>query len=73
MSMSATPDQVKKFIEMVAPYAQNEYRKGRKILLSVCIAQACCESAYRTTEKMKNATTARHMRKSMISSEPMTR
>lgn len=53
--MSATPDQVKKFIEMVAPYAQNEYRKGKKILPSVCIAQACCESSYGTTEKMKNA------------------
>ena len=53
--MSATPDQVKKFIEMVAPYAQNEYRKGEKILPSVCIAQACCESSYGTTEKMKNA------------------
>ena len=53
--MSATPDQVKKFIEMVAPYAQNEYRKGKKILPSVCIAQACYESSYGTTKKMKNA------------------
>ena len=53
--MSVTPEQKRKFIEMVAPFAQNEYRKGRKILPSVCIAQACCESAYGTTEKMKNA------------------
>ena len=53
--MSVTPEQKRKFIEMVAPFAQNEYRKGRKILPSVCIAQACCESAYGTTKKMKNA------------------
>ena len=53
--MSVTPEQKRKFIEMVVPFAQNEYRKGRKILPSVCIAQACCESAYGTTEKMKNA------------------
>ena len=53
--MSATPEQKKKFIEMVAPFAQNEYKKGKKILPSVCIAQACCESAYGTTKKMKNA------------------
>ena len=53
--MSVTPEQKRKFIEMVAPFAQNEYKKGKKIFPSVCIAQACCESAYGTTEKMKNA------------------
>ena len=46
---------VNNFIRMIAPFAQNEYRKGKKILPSVCIAQACCESAYGTTAKMKNA------------------
>lgn len=51
----ATPEQVKKFIEKVAPFAQNEYKKGKKILPSVCIAQCCCESGYGTTEKMLNA------------------
>ena len=53
--MSATPEQKRNFIAMVAPFAQNEYKKGKKILPSVCIAQACCESAYGTTKKMKNA------------------
>lgn len=51
----ATPEQVKNFIEKVAPFAQKEYKKGKKILPSVCIAQCCCESAYGTTEKMANA------------------
>lgn len=51
----ATPEQVKKFIEKVVPFAQNEYKKGKKILPSVCIAQCCCESGYGTTEKMLNA------------------
>ncbi len=32
-----------------------EYKKGKKILPSVCIAQACCESGYFTSQKMINA------------------
>lgn len=51
----ATKIEVKNFIEKIAPFAQVEYQKGKKILPSVCIAQACCESSYGTTEKMKNA------------------
>lgn len=51
----ATPAEVKSFIKKIAPLAQNEYKKGKLILPSVCIAQACCESAYGTSPKMKNA------------------
>lgn len=51
----ATKMEVKKFIEIIFPIAQNEYKKGKKILPSVCIAQSCCESSYGTTKKMKNA------------------
>ena len=52
----ATQKQVKDFIEMVAPIAQ-EKAKGRVkwSLPSVCIAQCCCESAYGTSPKMKRA------------------
>jgi len=32
-----------------------EYKKGKKILPSVCIAQGCCESGYFTSQKMINA------------------
>lgn len=49
----ATQKQVKAFIEMIAPIAQ-EKSKGR-VLPSVCIAQACCESAYGTSLKMVRA------------------
>lgn len=41
------------FINKIAPLAQ-KICKG-KIPPSVCIAQACCESAYGTAPKMKNA------------------
>lgn len=52
----ATQKQVKDFIAMVAPIAQ-EKTKGRSkwSLPSVCIAQCCCESAYGTSPKMKKA------------------
>ncbi len=51
----ATKAQVKKCIETIAPLAMAEYKKGKKILPSVCIAQACCESGYFTSQKMINA------------------
>ena len=49
----ATQTQVKAFIERIAPIAQAK-SKGRA-LPSVCIAQACCESAYGTSPKMIRA------------------
>lgn len=49
----ATKTQVKAFIAMIAPIAQAK-SKGRA-LPSVCIAQACCESAYGTSPKMIRA------------------
>ena len=51
----ATQAQVKAFIELIAPMAIAEYNKGKKILPSVCIAQACCESAYGTQKRMQKA------------------
>lgn len=51
----ATKAQVIKCIETIAPYAIAEYNKGKKILPSVCIAQACHESGYLTSPKMKRA------------------
>lgn len=52
----ATKTQVQNFIKMIAPIAVRQAKKhGNKIYASVCIAQACCESAYGTTLKMKNA------------------
>ncbi len=52
----ATQAQVKKFINMVAPIAQEKARgKEKWSLPSVCIAQCCCESAYGTSLKMMRA------------------
>lgn len=52
----ATKAQVKAFIETIAPIAiATCNKKTKKILPSVCIAQACCESAYGTSQKMINA------------------
>jgi hypothetical protein len=51
----ATKAQVKKCIETIAPLAQAQFAAGKKILPSVCIAQACCESAYLTSQKMLKA------------------
>ena len=52
----ATGQEVKNFIESIAPLVINICnKKSRKILPSVCIAQACIESAYGTTERMVRA------------------
>lgn len=52
----ATQTQVKAFITKVAPIAQAKAAGREKWSLpSVCIAQACCESAYGTSPKMINA------------------
>lgn len=52
----ATQAQMKAFIETIAPIAVRQAaRHGNKIFPSVCIAQACCESAYGTSEKMVRA------------------
>lgn len=51
----ATKAQANAFINLIAPLSVAEYNKGKKILPSVCIAQGCCESAYGTQPKMKNA------------------
>lgn len=52
----ATQTQVKAFITKVAPIAQAKAAgRDKWSLPSVCIAQACCESAYGTSPKMINA------------------
>jgi flagellum-specific peptidoglycan hydrolase FlgJ len=52
----ATPAEVSLFINKMAPIAVAQAKKhGNKIFPSVCIAQACCESAYGTSPKMKRA------------------
>lgn len=52
----ASSAQVKAFIERMAPIAMRQAKKhDNKIFASVCIAQACCESAYGTTQKMIKA------------------
>lgn len=52
----ATQKQVNNFINMIAPIAQAKAAgRGKWSLPSVCIAQACCESAYGTSAKMVNA------------------
>ena len=52
----ATPAEVSLFINKIAPIAVAQAKKhGNKIFPSVCIAQACCESAYGTSPKMKRA------------------
>ena len=51
-----TEKEVKAFIGMMAPIAVRQAAKhGNKIYPSVCIAQACVESAYGTSPKMRNA------------------
>ena len=49
----ASKEQITKFINEISQIAMEE-SKGR-ILPSICIAQACLESAYGTAPKMKNA------------------
>lgn len=52
----ATQKQVKEFIAMAAPIAQEKAAGRTKWSLpSVCIAQCCCESAYGTQPKMVRA------------------
>lgn len=52
----ATIQEVNNFIATIAPIAQKQAEvHHNKIYASVCIAQACCESAYGTSPKMKNA------------------
>lgn len=52
----ATATQVSQFIARIAPIAQEQAKKhGNKIFPSICIAQACCESAYGTATKMIKA------------------
>lgn len=52
----ATKEQVKNFINMIAPIAQEKARgRDKWSLPSVCIAQCCCESAYGTAPKMVRA------------------
>lgn len=52
----ATIGQVNAFITKIAPIAIAQAKKhGNKIFPSVCIAQACCESAYGTSPKMIKA------------------
>ena len=52
----ATAKQVQEFITLIAPLAVDICnRKEKKVLPSVCIAQACCESAYGTSPKMIKA------------------
>ncbi len=52
----ATEKEVKAFIEMMAPIAVRQSKKhDNKIYPSVCIAQACNESAYGTSPKMRKA------------------
>ena len=52
----ASATQVSQFIAKMAPIAQRQAQKhGNKIFPSICIAQACNESAFGTTPKMVNA------------------
>lgn len=52
----ASATQVATFINTMAPIAMRQAKKhGNKIYPSVCIAQACVESAYGTSPKMKAA------------------
>lgn len=52
----ASKKQVNKFIKQIAPIAiATCNQREKKVLPSVCIAQACCESSYGTNEKMRNA------------------
>ena len=52
----ATSEQVTNFIKMIAPIAQAQAKKhGDRLYASICIAQACHESGYGTSAKMKKA------------------
>lgn len=52
----ATQAQIKDFLSKIAPIAVEQAKKhGNKIFPSICIAQACCESGFGTSPKMKAA------------------
>ena len=52
----ATSAEVTAFLKKMIPIAQAQAEKhDHKLFASVCIAQACCESAYGTSPKMKRA------------------
>lgn len=52
----ATSAEVTAFLKKMIPIAQAQAKKhDNKLFASVCIAQACCESAYGTSPKMKRA------------------
>ena len=52
----ATSAEVTAFLKKIIPIAQVQAKKhDSKLFASVCIAQACCESAYGTSPKMKRA------------------
>lgn len=54
--MGVSNAQAKNFINMIAPIAIRQAKKhDNKIFPSVCLAQACCESAYGTSPKMVRA------------------
>ena len=49
----ATDQQIRSFINAIAPCAQNAYKTLGKVLPSVCIGMACVESAYGTAGSAK--------------------
>ena len=50
--MASSKDQ-KAFIAEIAPYAQKAYKELGKVYPSICIAMACVESAYGTSQIMR--------------------
>lgn len=48
-----TPAQCKAFIAEIAPLAQKAYKELGKVRPSVCIAMACCESGFGTSQIMR--------------------
>lgn len=50
----ATKEQVKKFIDMIAPIAQEAYKELGKVLPSVAVGMACVECGYGTAGSCKH-------------------
>ena len=50
----ATATEIATFIEMIAPFAQKAFKTLGKVRPSVCIGMACVESAFGTSQIMKN-------------------
>ena len=50
----ASATTIANFIEEIAPCAQNAYKTLGKVKPSICIAMACVESAYGTSQIMRN-------------------